>query len=72
MHPVVKDLGLSDPAPGVICGDGNNAAATSGKLLESRNPATGEVLGSVRQATRAHYDERILRSQAGFEKICTA
>jgi len=65
VHPVLKELGLVDPAPGVICGD---LAAGSGKVLESFNPATGERLGRVRQATRAECEEVLRRSQAAFER----
>ena len=71
MHPVLKELGVPDPAPGVICGETTNTdpgAKGAGALLDSINPANGELLGRVRQATRADYDETIRRSQAAFEK----
>jgi aldehyde dehydrogenase (NAD+) len=70
MHPVLKELGVPDPAPGVICGETTNTdpgAKGAGALLDSINPANGELLGRVRQATRADYDETIRRSQAAFE-----
>ncbi len=65
MHPVLKELCVEDPAPGAICGERRGGG---GKLLESRNPATGALLGRVKQASRADYDETIGRSQATFER----
>jgi aldehyde dehydrogenase (NAD+) len=62
---VLEALDVADPAPGLLCGE---LAGGGGALLESRSPASGELLGRVRQATRADYDVAVARSQAAFEK----
>ncbi|MSR45746.1 MAG: aldehyde dehydrogenase family protein [Planctomycetes bacterium] len=65
MHAFREQLGLADPAPGFLCGAESGGG---GALLESRNPATGELLGRVRQATRADYETVVARAAAAFEK----
>ncbi len=65
MHAFREQLGLADPAPGFICGAESGGGGT---LLESRNPATGELLGRVRQATRADYETVVARATAAFAK----
>jgi hypothetical protein len=47
---VFKDLGLKDENPGVY----NGRWGGSGELVESINPATGEVLGRVVMVSRLH------------------
>jgi aldehyde dehydrogenase (NAD+) len=64
MHDVLKQLGVEDPAPGVICGERRGGR---GKPLDSFDPATGERLGSVRQATREDYEEIVAASARAFE-----
>ena len=41
---------------------------TTGAILSSENPATGLVLGSVRQATADDYDACVKAAQAAFER----
>jgi L-aminoadipate-semialdehyde dehydrogenase len=43
-------------------------AAGGGQLLESVNPATGQVQGSVRAVTRAEYDGRVTAALRRFEE----
>ena len=65
MHPLLQQLGVADPAPGLICGERRGG---SGTLLESFDPTTGKLLGRVQQATRAEYDEVVGRTDAAFAK----
>jgi len=64
MHEVLKQLGVADPAPGVICGE---VRGGGGKTLDSFDPATGAKLGSVKQATRAEYDATVAACARAFE-----
>ena len=41
--------------------------AASGKTLDVRNPATGQVIGSVAHAGIADLDRALAAAQAGFE-----
>lgn len=50
---VLQRLGIGDENSGAYDGSWRK---TSGAVLESKNPATGELLATVRQATRADYD----------------
>ena len=59
----LKELGIADVNLGAYDGAW---IETQGKLLESRNPATGEVIASVRQATAADYDRCRDAAHAAF------
>ncbi len=59
----LKELGIADVNHGAYDG---TWIETSGKLLESRNPATGEVIARVRQATAADYERTVAAAQAAF------
>ncbi len=50
---VLERLGVAQPQPGACAGE---FFETRGSWLESINPATGEVLGRVRQATPDDYE----------------
>lgn len=50
----LRELGIQDTNHGAYCGEW---LETTGELLESRNPATGEVIASVRQASAAEYEQ---------------
>jgi aldehyde dehydrogenase (NAD+) len=62
---VLRELRLQPISSGAFAGEW---LETSGALLESKNPATGEVIGSVRQASAADYDRVAQVAQAGFER----
>ena len=62
---VLKTLGIKAENDGAWAGEW---LATRGPVIESRNPATGEVLATVRGATRADYDEVLRRSVKAFEE----
>jgi aldehyde dehydrogenase (NAD+) len=60
---VLSDLGISDVHSGAYDGTWLD---TTGPILESRNPATGEVLGRVRQATGEEYERCVASAHAAF------
>jgi aldehyde dehydrogenase (NAD+) len=61
---ILTGLGLSDVNPGTWSGDGGWLARPEAPLIESVNPATGEVIAKVRAATPADY-ERVMAAAAG-------
>jgi aldehyde dehydrogenase (NAD+) len=61
----LKALGIKNDHSGAYDGTWRK---TIGALLESTNPATGQVIGSVRQATAADYDACVRAAQAAFER----
>jgi len=61
-HRILEGLGLSAVNPGASSGDGWHAAADA-PLIDSINPATGEVIARVRAAGADDY-ERVMRSAA--------
>ncbi|HEX4952971.1 MAG TPA: aldehyde dehydrogenase family protein [Thermoanaerobaculia bacterium] len=60
---LLADLGLSDDNPGAFDG---SWLPTTGPRIDSINPATGEVLGSVRSATEADYERCVAAAEAAF------
>jgi aldehyde dehydrogenase (NAD+) len=60
---VLKSLGIEREHSGAYDG---TWIATKGELLESRNPATGEVIAAVRQATLADYERCVRSAQDAF------
>ena len=64
MHELLKQLGVDDPAPGVVLGGRRGGR---GATLDSIDPATGRRIGSVKQATRADYEETVAASLRAFE-----
>ncbi|MFZ2507016.1 MAG: aldehyde dehydrogenase family protein [Steroidobacteraceae bacterium] len=62
---VLRGLGLADVNPGAWCGDGWLASADA-PLLKSIDPATGEVIASVRTVTEADYERVVASAAAAF------
>jgi aldehyde dehydrogenase (NAD+) len=65
MQDILKRLGLAESNPGTWLGadsidDGN------GKFIESINPASGEVIASVRSTTAAEYDRLVTTAREAF------
>ncbi len=65
MHSLLAELGLGDPAPGVICGD---LEGGSGAIQESFSPIDGASLGRVRTGSDQDYEEVARRTSAAFRK----
>jgi len=62
---ILAGLGLAAVNPGAWSGDGWHAAADA-PLVESTNPATGEVIAKVRAATEADYERVAASATAAF------
>ncbi len=60
---LLADLGISDDHPGAFDGAW---IPTTGPRIDSINPATGEVLGSVRSATEADYERCVRAAEQAF------
>jgi aldehyde dehydrogenase (NAD+) len=65
MHEVLERLGLSEVNDGAACG---GWIATTGRVVASTNPTTGETLASVRLASRDDYDAIVTKQQEVFER----
>jgi len=65
MQTILKRLGLDSVNDGTWCGS-ESSADPSAPLIESLNPASGEIVASVRQTTPAEYDRVIETAQASF------
>src|SRR5687767_1392777 len=68
MRDIFASLGLSELNSGVWSQDGGWSKDTTGPIIESINPATGELLGRVRSATAADYERVIVSSREAFEQ----
>ena len=65
MKKILDSLGLSDTNPGTWFGS-TPSSETTGALIESVNPASGEVIARVRGATEADYERLITEARAAF------
>ena len=59
----LRELGIQETNSGAYCGEW---LETSGELLESRSPATGELLATVKQATAEEYDQVVAAAEEAF------
>jgi aldehyde dehydrogenase (NAD+) len=66
MHDAVKTLGLSEINDGAH--DGVGFLPCRGAILESRSPATGELLARVRQADAETYEKIVQGAESAFKK----
>lgn len=64
---LLSRLGLEDVNPGSWSAERGWADNPSAPLLDSVNPATGELLGRVRQTTRADYEQVVVSARHTFE-----
>jgi len=65
---ILAGLGLEQTNPGTWCGDGGWLADADAPLVESINPATGEVIARVRATTAADYDRVMATAVAAFRE----
>ncbi|MEZ5965592.1 MAG: aldehyde dehydrogenase family protein [Planctomycetota bacterium] len=65
MHDVLRELGLEASNPGAFCGEWLD---TKGEAIAVHNPATGELLATVRAAGAADYERVIAAAQAAFAR----
>jgi aldehyde dehydrogenase (NAD+) len=68
MRDILNALELSDINPGAWSADHGWSGEGPGPLIESINPATGEVLAKVRSATEADYERIVASSRKVFEQ----
>ncbi len=62
----LKELGIEKTNSGAYCG---RWLETSGAILESKNPTTGEVIATVRQAGAAEYEECMRAAYDAFLRL---
>jgi aldehyde dehydrogenase (NAD+) len=65
MQDILKKLGLAETNPGTWLGS-ISVEDKSAKLIESINPATGEVIASVRSTTAAEYEQLVTQARQAF------
>jgi aldehyde dehydrogenase (NAD+) len=65
---ILSDLGLKAVNAGVWGGSGGWVADTTEGLLDSVNPATGQVLAQVNRGSAKDYDALVQHSQQAFEE----
>ena len=65
MQSVLERLGLGPVNDGTWFGPESSADDSAG-IIESRNPANGEVIAKVRSTSRSDYEKLITRAQAAF------
>ena len=63
---ILTGLGLTDVNPGCWSGDGGWLANESAPLIESVNPANGEVIARVRGVTADDYERMMASAAAAF------
>jgi aldehyde dehydrogenase (NAD+) len=68
MRDIFQALELSEVNSGVWASAGGWLQDTSAPMIDSINPATGELLGRVRSATAADYERVIVSARNAFEQ----
>jgi aldehyde dehydrogenase (NAD+) len=72
MRDIFSALELTDTNSGAWSADGgwaqNTSGDTSGPLIESINPTSGELLGRVRSASAADYERVIVSARKAFDQ----
>ena len=63
---ILKALGLTETHSGTYLGHGEWSKTTDAGVLESHNPATGELLGRVYASSEADYETIVTRAQEAF------
>ena len=67
MQSVLKELGILKVNYGACSGSGQWSDSQEGGLLNSINPATGEVIASVYQATESDYERIVQDAEKAFK-----
>jgi aldehyde dehydrogenase (NAD+) len=66
-HPVLAALGLAADNPGTYLGQGRWSATRDAGVLESVNPANGQVIGRTFASSEADYEAMMLAAEAAFQ-----
>ena len=64
---ILKSLGLAASNSGTYLGNGEWSTTTDAGVIESVNPATGEVIATVHSASQADYETIVQRAQEAFQ-----
>ncbi len=74
MKSLLAELNISQVNPGACTGMDGWSRDQSGLMLTSYNPASGEAIASIVQATAANYDQVVRAAQTAFEawRMCPA
>ena len=67
MNAILDSLGLSDVNAGTWLG-AESVADAGGSLIESVNPASGQIVASVRSTTTAEYDRVVTAARESFSE----
>ena len=68
MKEILNSLGIKENNFGAGVGAGNWSSTTDAGVLNSVNPANGEVIANVYQCSESDYDNVIVESQKAFEE----
>ncbi len=68
MREILGSLGISEINAGAWAQDGGWSKDTTGPIIESVDPTTGELLAKVRSATAADYERVIVSARKAFEQ----
>ena len=69
MNSILTELGIKDENFGACSGSDKWSNNRDGGLIESINPANGEVIGSVFQATESDYERIVKESVTAFKNF---
>ena len=69
MQDILNALGIKDVNYGACSGNGKWSTNKEGGLLESYNPANGELIAKVYQATEDDYETIVAESEAAFQSF---
>ncbi len=69
MQDILNALGIKDVNYGSCSGNGKWSTNEEGGLLESYNPANGELIAKVYQATEKDYETIVAESEAAFQSF---
>jgi aldehyde dehydrogenase (NAD+) len=67
INKILSNLGLSQDNAGTWTATGGWRKSSGGKVIESINPATGQVIAKVHCATEADYEQVIKDSEAAYK-----
>ena len=67
MKSILKELGIDQVNYGACSGAEKWSTSCKGGLIESVNPATGELIASVYQATESDYDIIVQDAEMAFK-----
>ncbi len=67
VNKLLKELGIETVNPGACSGPHNWSPLGAGEMLESYNPATGELIAKVNLCSAADYEKVIIEAEKAFQ-----